>query len=147
MAMKRPIDEEILAAYLDETLPADEMARVEKALRDSAMVRDLLETVRRERSEGRLHSLGEIWIRNRLTCPTRQQLGSHLLDVLPPEMSDYIAFHLDVVACPFCRANLDDLKSMAARSADPNASFVQLRERIVASSRKLLPKETRDSDP
>ena len=89
-----------LRAYLADELPAGTLARVEKALRDSAELRARLEEVRQDRGEMGLHSLGAIWRRNRLTCPTRQQLGSLLLDVLDPDLADYLRFHIDVVGLP-----------------------------------------------
>ena len=49
-----------------------------------------------------------------MTCPSREQLGSLLLDALDPELAAYFQFHLDVVECPFCQANLDDLKAQSA---------------------------------
>jgi hypothetical protein len=99
-----------LLAYLDESLPVERMAAVEEALRrDPALLRTL-ETINGRRDAG-VHSLGEIWRRNRLTCPTRQQLGSYLLDVLPADQANYIRFHLETIGCRYCQANLTDLKS------------------------------------
>ncbi len=90
-----------------------------------------LEDVRQNREDAGLHTLGAIWRRGRLTCPTRQQLGSLLLDALDPELASYIQFHLDVVACPFCQANLADLK---ARTAQPASAAQGRRNRILTSS-------------
>lgn len=134
----REIDDEALKAYLAESLPAEEMARIEKALRESASLRARLEHVRQDRPDAALHSLGAIWKRNRLTCPTREQLGSYVLEVLDPAFSEYITFHLDVVACPFCRANLADLEGQF--SADSPATQAR-HHRIFHSSRYLLPGE------
>jgi hypothetical protein len=64
-----------------------------------------------ERDRGE-HSLGAVWRRERLTCPTREQLGSYLLQVLDDGQQDYIAFHLQVIECPFCVANLADLQAL-----------------------------------
>ena len=132
-----PIDFDLttLRAYLADELPAGTLARVEKALRDSAELRARLESVRADRGEAGLHSLGAIWRRNRLTCPTRQQLGSLLLDVLDPDHADYIRFHIDVVACPFCQANLADLEGKA--EADTPAARTR-QQQILQSSRHLL---------
>jgi hypothetical protein len=106
-----------LAAYLDEALPAATMAAMEEALRqDSKLMAQLTEIIAR-RDSG-VHSLGEIWRRHRLSCPQREQLGSHLLGILPPEEADYINFHIDVVGCRYCQANLDDLKTQQAAAAD-----------------------------
>ena len=129
------IDDEALRAYLADALPPGDLARVEKALRDSAELRARLEDVRQNRGDSHLHTLGAIWRRGRLTCPTRQQLGSYLLDALDPELASYLAFHIEVIECPFCQANLADLKSKTA----PGSSNSQNRHnRILRSSRHLL---------
>ena len=129
------IDLATLRAFLADELPPGASARVEKALRDSAELRARLEAVRADRGETGLHSLGAIWRRNRLTCPTRQQLGSLLLDVLDPELADYFRFHIDVVACPFCQANLADLQAKA-EAGTPAARARH--QQILHSSRHLL---------
>lgn len=133
------IDDDTLRAYLGEALPPVEMARVEKLLRESAKLRAQLERVRSNRADPNLHSLGAIWRRSRLTCFSREQLGSYLLDVLDPELSDYVAFHIELVECPYCRANLDDLKSKAQT---PSPTEQDRRRRIFHSSRGLLRGET-----
>jgi hypothetical protein len=133
------IDGETLRAYLLDELPAGTLARVEKALRDSAELRAQLEDVRQNREAG-LHSLGAIWRRARLTCPSRQQLGSLLLDALDPDLADYLKFHIEVVACPFCEANLADLK-VKAESSSPAAR--NRHARILNSSKHLLPDDGR----
>src|SRR6516165_8613 len=98
-----PIDDAMLRNYLVDALPPEDLARVEKALRDSAQLRARLEDVRNNREDLQLHTLGAIWHRCRLTCPSRQQLGSYLLDALAPELAGYIKFHIDVVECVYCR--------------------------------------------
>ena len=134
------IDAETLRAYLLDELPPGTLARVEKALRDSAELRAQLEDVRQNRSEAGLHTLGAIWRRSRLTCPSRQQLGSLLLDALDPDLASYLTFHIEVVECPFCQANLADLKG----KAEPAAHHARTRHnRILQSSRHLLGDENR----
>ena len=133
------IDVETLRAYLLDELPAGTLARVEKALRDSAELRAQLEDVRQNREAG-LHSLGAIWRRARLTCPSRQQLGSLLLDALDPDLAAYLHFHIEVVECPYCQANLADLKG----KAEPASNHARTRQhRILQSSRHLLGDEGR----
>jgi hypothetical protein len=134
------IDDETLRSYLADTLPAEDLARVEKALRDSAELRARLEDVRQNRGDAGLHTLGAIWRRQRLTCPSRQQLGSYLLDAVDPELAAYLTFHLDVVECPFCQANFADLK---ARSAQPSAAVKSRHNRILRSSQHLLGEDGR----
>ena len=63
------------------------------------------------------HEAGVTWRREHLSCPTREQLGSYLLEVLDEETQKYVAFHLQTIGCPFCNANLEDLKSLQKESA------------------------------
>lgn len=106
-----------LEAYVDEAMPAERMAAIEEAARGDASLLGRLAAVNARRDAG-VHSLGEIWRRNRLTCPTREQLGSYLLNVLPDEQSAYIRFHLDSIGCRYCQANLGDLQSQQAERAN-----------------------------
>jgi len=136
------IDDQTLREYLAERLPGEEMARVEKALRESASLRARLEDVRHDRDDFQLHTLGAIWRRARLTCPTREQLGAHLLDAIDPDLASYIQFHLEVVECPFCRANLADLQVQAEPSAAGRPPETR-QHRILTSSRHLLSGENK----
>lgn len=106
-----------LEAYLDEALPPEEMLRIEKALRDSKELVRRLSQINGRRDAG-IHTLGEIWRRNRLSCPPRNQLAGLLLNTLDEENRNYIEFHLKVVGCRFCIANLADLKRQHAESDD-----------------------------
>jgi len=112
-----PLRQSDLEAYLDEALPADEMAEVEKALRaDDALLEQL--AIIRSRREAGVHSVGEIWRGRRLSCPTREQLGSYLLGILPEEEAEYITFHVELAGCRYCRANLSDLEQQQSEAAE-----------------------------
>lgn len=139
-AQNLTIDEETLRAYLADSLPPEHLARVEKALRESSELRARLEDVRQNRGDAGLHTLGAIWRRGRLTCPSRQQLGSYLLDALDPELASYLKFHLEVIECPFCQANLADLK---AKTSQPSNATKHRHIRILRSSQHLLGDEGR----
>jgi hypothetical protein len=89
------------------------MAALEAALRDDEALQRRLSAAAGRRDAG-VHSLSAIWRRHRLSCPTREQLGSYLLGVLDPEFGDYVAFHLEKIGCRYCRASLEDLKAQAA---------------------------------
>lgn len=104
-----------LEAYLEEALAAELMSDIEAALRTDAALGERLAELIARRDAG-VHSLGEIWRRHRLTCPSRQQLGNYLLGVMPPAEADYVKFHLDEVGCRQCQANLDDLNAQQAES-------------------------------
>ena len=119
--MPSAIRQSDLESYLDEALPPDQMARIELALRNDEELRKQLVMINGRRDAG-VHSLGEIWRRHRLTCPTRQELGNYLLGVLPREQEDYLVFHLETIGCRYCRANLMDLeKQQAEAHADVQA--------------------------
>ena len=78
-----------LEAYLDEALPAGAMAEVEKALRSDESLAGLLADINGRRDAG-VHSLGGVWRRARLSCPSREQLGSYLLEALPDGAASYV---------------------------------------------------------
>jgi hypothetical protein len=130
------ITREHLRAYLDDALTDAETARVEQALRDSAGLRGRLTMVLQERDRGE-HSVGAVWRRHRLSCPSREQLGSFLLQALDPKYQDYVEFHLQTVGCPYCQANLADLQ---ARQQAAGPQVQQRRRRFFQSSAGLLQK-------
>ena len=128
------ITREQLHSYLDDALSDSETAQVEKALRQSDGLRRQLRVVMQERDRGE-HSIGAIWRRRRLTCPTREELGSYLLQVLDADQQDYIDFHLHTVACSFCLANLADLQAL---QKEPAPKVRERRRRFFESSAGLL---------
>jgi hypothetical protein len=66
--------------------------------------------------------LGDIWRRHRLSCAPREQLGSYLLGVLPEAEMQYLEFHLHVVGCRWCSANIADLENTQREAAEAVAS-------------------------
>jgi hypothetical protein len=105
-----------LDAYLDDALGDAETAEVERALRESEPLRLQLRGLLQERDRGD-HSLGAVWRSQHLSCPSREQLGSFLLQVLDEGMQDYVEFHLRTVGCPYCQANLADLEALQQSDA------------------------------
>ncbi|MFQ5490070.1 MAG: RNA polymerase sigma factor [Phycisphaerae bacterium] len=74
-------------------------------------------------------TVARVWRERRLTCLKRSTLQAHLLGVLDEPWLSYTQFHLDVVACPMCLANLQDLEEEeAGEGADPES------EKFFASS-------------
>jgi hypothetical protein len=115
--MTRSLRPSELEAYLDEALPPEEMVRIEHLLRANPDYVHQLTTINSRRDAG-VHSLGEIWRRHRLSCPSREQLGSYLLGVLPDEVAEYVTFHVNEVGCRLCKANLTDLETRQAEAPD-----------------------------
>lgn len=127
-----------ISAWLDEQLPAERLVSFETQLRQDQGLRARVAVLIRHRDQGG-NTVGEIWQRERLSCPTRSELGSFLLGVLPHDASDYITFHIQTVGCRLCQANLRDLEEQSTRSdMVPNR-----RRRFFESSAGLL-REQRD---
>ena len=110
---QRIITDEDLRAYLAEQLPAERMATIEQSLRDSEPLRQQLAVITRDSDHGG-YSVGEVWRRSRLSCPTRGQLGAYLLQALDDGPREYIDFHLQTIGCRVCNANLADLQQANA---------------------------------
>jgi hypothetical protein len=136
-----------LEAYLDEALPAEEMARIEKAVRSDRTLVGQLASIRSRRNAG-VHSLAEIWRRHRLSCPTREELADYLLGVLSEGHATCVAVHLDAVGCRFCQANAADLRTR--RDGDARKTEVRRRKFITSSADYLKNKgegERRKGEP
>lgn len=97
-----------LEAYLNEELAVEEASMVEEQVRDQPELKERLLEILSRRDAG-VHSLGEIWRRHRITCPTRPQLQQYLLGVVASEEANYVTFHLEQIGCRICAANLADL--------------------------------------
>jgi hypothetical protein len=132
--MSQPLRTADLEAYLDEALAAEEMARIEQAIRRQPQLVAQLAALCAQRDAG-VHSLGAIWRRHRLSCPTREQLGSFLLGALDDGLAGYVGFHLDVIGCRYCQANLADLKN---RQVEQLEAAETRRRRYFQSSAGLL---------
>jgi RNA polymerase sigma factor (sigma-70 family) len=79
-------------------------------------------------SEAFENLLTDIWEYHRFSCPKRSTIGGYLLKTLEDGWQRYVDFHLNVLGCRFCRANLEDLESETAEHAQ------QLHARIMEST-------------
>lgn len=59
-------------------------------------------------------TVANVWRTHRLTCLKRNTLGAYLLSVLEEPWRGYTQFHVDVVGCPLCLANIADLQEEQA---------------------------------
>jgi hypothetical protein len=125
-----------LEAYLDEALAPNDMAEVEQALREQSLLAERVSRTIARRDAG-VHSLGEVWRRHRVSCPTRDRLGSYLLKALDSDAQAYISFHIETVGCRFCRANLEDLR----QRQEDNSESVKRKRRYFESSAGYLKKK------
>jgi hypothetical protein len=104
------ITREMLRAYMCDALPDAELAAVERSLRESAELQTLLKEVLEQEDRGE-HTAGAIWRRERISCPSRDQLGGFLLGAGDADLLEYICFHIEEIGCPYCQANVDDLRT------------------------------------
>jgi len=81
-------------------------------------------------------TVARVWREHRLTCLKRSTLGSYLMEVLDEPWFSYTQFHLDVVACPMCLANLSDLEEEEEEWSPADT------ERMFASSVGFLKRTT-----
>jgi hypothetical protein len=128
-------DEELLA-WLDEDLAIERMAEIEQYLRTTDTLQKRLLTLIQNRDQGTV-TVGEIWRRYRLSCPTRHELGSFLLGAGDAGTLDYVRFHIETVGCRVCQANLSDLTQ--SQSTVPET--IERRQRIFASSAGKLKRD------
>ena len=119
--MVEPFSQADLEAYLDEALPPDEMSAVEDALRNDADLAQQLVAIHGRRDAG-VHTLGEIWRRHRLTCPSREQLNQYLDEQISSDEQALIRFHLEEIRCRLCCANFQDINIQRQALDDQTAS-------------------------
>ncbi|OHB66039.1 MAG: hypothetical protein A2Y76_11140 [Planctomycetes bacterium RBG_13_60_9] len=60
--------------------------------------------------------LTDLWEYYRFSCPKRNTIGAYMLGTLEPDWHQYVDFHLNILGCRFCRANLDDLQSQSQQT-------------------------------
>ena len=104
----RQLSDTRLLAYLDESLPIDQLTAIELALRQDVALQNRVRQLIQRESDG-VHSLAAIWRRHRIACPSRETLGSFLLGGLDVKEVGYVEFHLNIVDCMFCRSSIEDL--------------------------------------
>ena len=136
-----------LQAFLDEGLAPELMSHIELQMRSDAQLCNRVMQLAGQREAG-VHSLGEIWRRHRLTCPTRQQLGNYLLGTLDEEWMQYVRFHLEQVTCRVCVANIADLRQehnqLQTATEAAKAAQSTRRRRYFQSSAGYLNRERHD---
>ena len=129
------ISDPVLLAYLDESLANEKMVEVELAIRNEPQLRQRLTQLIAQRDVG-VHSIGDIWRRHRLSCPSREALGSFLLGAMLDQNAQYLQFHIETLGCRYCQANLEDLKAKA-KAAEESAADTRAAE-AVARRRKIF---------
>jgi len=122
-----------LFAYLDEDLEVGRMTDIEHELRADPALLDRLTSLRASTVAGN-HSLGAIWQSHHISCPSREDLGNFLLEIMPPDQKAFVKTHIEINGCRQCQANLDDLQQQSAA----RALALDRRQRYFQSSAGLL---------
>lgn len=122
-----------LIGYLEEALDVEDMARVEERLRTSSEWTEALRELTGDIDSGE-HSVATIWRRHRLTCPSRERLGAYSMGGLPHDEEDYVKFHLEVIKCRWCKANVCDLQTNGQGDQQQDPEVMKRRRRLFASS-------------
>jgi len=71
-----------------------------------------------------LPDLEEIWLDQRPSCPKRTTLGKYALEILPEDWNDFVHFHVGVLGCGFCQANLVELQALEEQTTSENAEVL-----------------------
>jgi len=69
-----------------------------------------------------LPSLHQVWDDQRPSCPKRTTLGKYSLEILPPDWTDFVEFHVKSLGCSYCRANLAELEDATNAATSKEAS-------------------------
>ncbi len=85
-------------------------------------------------------AIGELWKDNMLTCLKRSILGAYELGILESQAADYVKIHLEDSACPYCRANLEDMRAQSL-------SLPELKAKILATSTPFLARPLEGGSP
>lgn len=120
-------DEELLA-YADEALSSKRCVEIERALRDERQFQERLVDLLSQRDQGQV-SVDEIWRQGQLSCPSRSVWAAYVTGRLGDGLSQYLQFHVDVIGCRVCAANLADLNRQ-----DPSTDSERRTRKIFQSS-------------
>ncbi len=125
-----------LESYLDETLHPDLAADLELSMKEDKDLLGRLSYINGRRDAG-IHTLGEIWRRNQLGVPTREQVVDYIAEKLPAEHEKYIDFRIKILKCRYTIAHVNDLQNQTGSKEDASEDR---RKKYFDSSAGLLRK-------
>lgn len=115
-AVEEFTDDELIA-YIAEELSLRRSKELENRLKDSGRERLRLSKLLLSLDDQPL-SLAQIWRERRLSCPPRSTWQAYLAEEIHGEYKSYLQFHLDVMECRYCAANLADLQTSDESQAE-----------------------------
>jgi hypothetical protein len=125
-----------LEAYLDMSLNPARAGELEEQVRQDPEILKRLTQINARRNAG-IHTLGEIWRRNQIGVPTREEIVDFLNGFLPLESADYIEFRVKQLKCVFTLALIQDVQS---EKSDGEGTSVQRQSKLYEQSKPLLKK-------
>lgn len=128
MSLQDRFTDEELMAYIDERLPSDRAAEVERQLRSSSSLSERLVELLERMDRGDI-TIGGMWRRGRWSCPPRAVLAGFVSGRLGDGLSQYLRFHIQTVGCRICEAIVQDL-----RRTDGEEEGLQRTRKIFQSS-------------
>ena len=108
---------EYIHAYIDGALSPEEADAFTSMAYGDSELRGKIRTVQTE-FDYHNHTVGSLWRRNQLTCPSDQEIVDYqrgALAIINPEIADYVQFHLTSIRCIYCISTAAELKQSAAK--------------------------------
>ena len=127
---------EELLAYADERLPSGRSVLSEQFLRRDRALVERMASLLSQRDQGE-RSLGQLWRKDRLSCPSRSVWAAYVDGRLGDGLKHYLQFHVETIGCRICAANLADLSR-----CEPSTDAERRTRKIFQSSAGTL-----SSDP
>ncbi len=81
-------------------------------------------------------TVASVWRSERVSCPHIHVLQSYLQGSLDDGARDFVAFHLDESACPYCNATVEDLKARDDDAKQP--ALADMKDRLLRSTAAAL---------
>ena len=108
---------EYIHAYIDGALSPEEADAFTLMAYGDSELRGKIRTVQTE-FDYHNHTVGSLWRRNQLTCPSDQDIVDYqrgALAIIYPKIADHLQFHLNSIRCIYCISTAAEWKQSAAK--------------------------------
>ena len=108
---------EYIHAYIDGALSPEEADAFTSMAYGDSELRGKIRTVQAE-FDYHNHTVGSLWRRNQLTCPSDQEIVDYQrgeLAIIYPKIADHLQFHLTSIRCIYCISTAAEWKQSAAK--------------------------------
>ena len=108
---------EYIHAYIDGALSPEEADAFTSMAYGDSELRGKIRTVQTE-FDYHNHTVGSLWRRNQLTCPSDQEIVDYQrgeLAIIYPKIADHLQFHLNSIRCIYCISTAAEWKQSAAK--------------------------------